>query len=149
MKFNIGMFQTPLVAPERSASEVFNWAVSQAVVADQAGFTEYWIGEHATLNWEGIPSPELVIAAAATQTRSIQLGPLAHLLPYHHPATLAIQTAWMSQILKGRYCLGVATGAYPTDAALRGMTDMKNHHRMMLEAIDIMEMVWKAEPFEF
>ena len=50
MKFNIGMFQTPLVAPERSASEVFNWAVSQAVVADQAGFTEYWIGEHATLD---------------------------------------------------------------------------------------------------
>ena len=35
---------------------------------DQAGFSEYWVGEHATLNWEAIPSPELVIAAAARQT---------------------------------------------------------------------------------
>lgn len=145
----VGMFQTPFLAPERSAAQVFDWAVRQAVVADDAGFSEYWVGEHATLTWEGIPSPELVIAAAAHQTKRIKLGPLAHLLPYYHPATLAIQTAWMSQILQGRYMLGVATGAYPTDAALRGIKDMSVNHKMMLEAIDIMERVWKAEPFEF
>jgi alkanesulfonate monooxygenase SsuD/methylene tetrahydromethanopterin reductase-like flavin-dependent oxidoreductase (luciferase family) len=145
----VGMFQTPFVAPERTAKQAFDWAVRQAIVAEEAGFTEYWVGEHATLNWEGIPSPELVIAAVAAQTKRIKLGPLAHLLPYHHPATLAIQTAWMSQILQGRYMLGVATGAYPTDAALRGITDMAQNHKMMLEAIDIMQRVWKAEPFEF
>lgn len=145
----IGMFQTPFVQPHRSAGQVFDWGVRQAVVADQAGFSEYWVGEHATLDWESIPSPELVIAAAARVTKNVKLGPLAHLLPYHHPATLAIQSAWMSQILEGRYLLGVATGAYPTDAALRGITDLKVNHRMMLEAIDIMEKVWKGEPFHF
>ena len=144
-----GMFQTPFLPAERSAKEVFDWAVRQAVVAEEAGFSEYWVGEHATLNWEGIPSPELVIAAAAAQTKKIKLGPLAHLLPYHHPATLAIQTAWMSQILRGRYMLGVATGAYPTDAELRGITDMSKNQKMMREAIDIMQRVWKAEPFQF
>lgn len=146
---NIGMFQAPFIRPERTPVQVFDWAVRQAVVADQAGFTEYWIGEHATLNWEGIPSPELVIAAAASQTKTIKLGPLAHLLPYHHPATLAIQTAWLSQILQGRYMLGVATGAYPTDAALRGISDLTQNHPMMIEAIEIMEKVWAAEPFSF
>lgn len=145
----VGMFQTPFTAPERSPAEVFDWAVRQAAYADQIGFSEYWVGEHATLNWEGIPNPELVIAAAASQTKRIKLGPLAHLLPYYHPASLAIQTAWMSQILQGRYMLGVATGAYPTDAALRGIKDMSRNHKMMLEAIDIMQRVWKAEPFEF
>lgn len=145
----IGMFQTPFVRPERTPRQVFQWALRQAVHADKVGFSEYWVGEHGTLNWEGIPSPELVIAAAALQTEQIKFGPLAHLLPYHHPATLAVQTAWMSQILEGRYMLGVATGAYPTDAALRGITDMSKNHAMMLEAIEIMEKVWKAEPFEF
>lgn len=144
----IGMFQTPFLRPERSARQVFEWALRQAVHADKIGFNEYWVGEHATLNWEGIPSPELVIAAAALQTTQIKFGPLAHLLPYHHPATLAVQTAWLSQILEGRYMLGVATGAYPTDAALRGVTDMSKNHAMMLEAIDIMQNVWKAEPFQ-
>ncbi|VWX54154.1 LLM class flavin-dependent oxidoreductase [Novosphingobium sp. 9U] len=145
----IGMFQTPFLRPERTPRQVFQWAIQQAVHADKIGFSEYWIGEHATLNWEGIPSPELVIAAAALQTQQIKFGPLAHLLPYHHPATLAIQTAWLSQILEGRYMLGVANGAYPTDAALRGIKDMSQNHAMMLEAIDIMERVWKGEPFEF
>lgn len=145
----IGMFQTPFVRPERTPKQVFQWAIRQAVHADKSGFSEYWVGEHGTLNWEGIPSPELVIAAAALQTEQIKFGPLAHLLPYHHPATLAVQTAWLSQILEGRYMLGVATGAYPTDAALRGITDMSKNHDMMLEAIAIMEKVWKAEPFTF
>lgn len=145
----IGMFQTPFVRPERTPRQVFQWSLRQAVHADKIGFSEYWVGEHGTLNWEGIPSPELVIAAAALQTEQIKFGPLAHLLPYHHPATLAVQTAWLSQILEGRYMLGVATGAYPTDAALRGITDMKQNHEMMLESIDIMERVWKTEPFQF
>ena len=143
------MFQTPFLRPERSAAEVFDWCVRQAIVAEDAGFSEYWVGEHATLDWESVPSPELVIAAAARETTRITFGPLAHLLPYHHPATLAIQSAWMSQLLEGRYMLGVATGAYPTDAALRGITDLSVNHRMMLEAIDIMERVWKAEPFHY
>lgn len=144
----IGMFQTPFVRPERSAKQVFDWAVQQAVHADRIGFSEYWIGEHATLDWESIPSPELIIAAAAAQTTQIKLGPLAHLLPYHHPATLAIQTAWLSQVLQGRYMLGVANGAYPTDAALRGVTDMGQAHEMMFESIQLMRKVWKGEPFQ-
>ncbi len=144
----VGMFQTPFLRPERTARQVFDWAIRQAVHADRIGFSEYWLGEHATLDWESIPNPELVIAAAALQTKQIKFGPLAHLLPYHHPATLAIQTAWLSQILEGRYMLGVANGAYPTDAALRGITDMSKNHAMMFEAIQMMEKVWKAEPFQ-
>lgn len=145
----IGMFQTPFLRPERSAKQVFEWAIRQGVHADKIGFSEYWVGEHATLNWESIPSPELVIAALAAQTSQINLGPLAHLLPYHHPATLAMQTAWLSQILEGRYMLGVANGAYPTDAALRGIDDMSGNHAMMLESIEIMHKMWKGEPFHF
>jgi alkanesulfonate monooxygenase SsuD/methylene tetrahydromethanopterin reductase-like flavin-dependent oxidoreductase (luciferase family) len=145
----IGMFQTPFLRPERTAKQVFDWAIRQGVYADKIGFSEYWVGEHATLNWESIPSPELVIAGLASQTSRINLGPLAHLLPYHHPATLAMQTAWLSQILEGRYMLGVANGAYPTDAALRGITDMSVNHSMMLEAIGIMHKMWKGEPFQF
>lgn len=145
----VGMFQTPFLPPERTPSEVFDWAVDQAVAADKAGFSEYWIGEHITLNWEAIPNPELIIAAAARKTERIKLGPLAHLLPYYHPATLAAQAAWLSHILKGRYQMGVAPGAYPTDAALRGFSDLSKNHKMMQESVQIMEMVWKGEPFEY
>ena len=143
----VGMFQTPFIRPERSAKQVFDWAVRQAVVADEAGFSDYWIGEHGTLNWESIPSPELVISAAGAQTKNISFGPLAHLLPYHHPAKLALQTAWLSNVLEGRYKLGVAAGAYPTDAAICGIQDMSVNHEMLFEGLEIMERVWKGEPY--
>ncbi|HEX3612650.1 MAG TPA: LLM class flavin-dependent oxidoreductase [Sporichthyaceae bacterium] len=134
--------------PTRTPRQVFEWGVAQAVTADQAGFSEYWVGEHATLQWESIPSPELVIAAAAVQTSRIKLGPLAHLLPYHNPATLAVQTAWLAQICEGRYQLGIAAGAYHTDAALRGITDMSVNHKMLFEAIEIIEKVWAGKEYQ-
>jgi alkanesulfonate monooxygenase SsuD/methylene tetrahydromethanopterin reductase-like flavin-dependent oxidoreductase (luciferase family) len=142
---DVAMFQTPLQPPERTARQTFDWAVSQAIAADQAGFTEYWVGEHATLNWESIPSPELVIAACARETETIKFGPGAHLLPYYHPATLAVQVAWLSRVLEGRYMLGIGAGAYPSDAALRGFTDLSKNHEMLFEAIDIMQMMWEAK----
>lgn len=145
----VGMFQPPFIGPDKTPKQVFDWSVRQAVVADQAGFSEYWVGEHATMQWEGIPSPELVLAAAAQQTKQIKLGPLGHLLPYHHPATLAAQTAWLSHILEGRYQMGMAPGAYPTDAQFHGITDMSENPKRMMEALKIMEMIWKNEPFHY
>jgi alkanesulfonate monooxygenase SsuD/methylene tetrahydromethanopterin reductase-like flavin-dependent oxidoreductase (luciferase family) len=144
------MFQTPLQPPEKTPRQVFDWAVDQAIAADKAGFTEYWVGEHATLNWESIPNPELVIAASVRETEKIKFGPGAHLPPYYHPASLAVQVAWLSRVLEGRYMLGVGAGAYPSDAALRGMTDVSKNHEMLFEALDIMQMIWSAdEPFHY
>lgn len=143
----VGIFQAPFISPRRTQGEVFDWAVQAAVIADQAGCSEYWIGEHTTLAWENIPSPELVIAGAARETKQIVIGPLAHLLPYYHPATLAVQASWMSHILKGRYMMGVATGAYPSDGIVHGIKDMSVNFKMMLESLEIMERVWKGEPF--
>jgi alkanesulfonate monooxygenase SsuD/methylene tetrahydromethanopterin reductase-like flavin-dependent oxidoreductase (luciferase family) len=144
---DVALFQTPYMSPTRKAREVFDWAVEQAIVADQLGFSEYWVGEHATQSWESIPNPELVLAAAARETTQVKLAPGAHLLPYHNPASLAIQIAWLTQILEGRYILGVGAGAYPADGTLRGFTDLSLNHEMVTEAIELMEKVWKGQPF--
>ena len=143
----VAMFQTPFMPPTRTARQVFRWAVEQAVVCEQAGFSEYWIGEHATQSWESIPNPELVIAAAALNTEKIKLAPGAHLLPYHQPGSLALQIAYLTQILEGRYILGVGAGAYPADGAVRGFKDLSENHRMEIESIEIMRKVWEAKPF--
>jgi alkanesulfonate monooxygenase SsuD/methylene tetrahydromethanopterin reductase-like flavin-dependent oxidoreductase (luciferase family) len=145
MKF--AMFQTPFMRPSRSPREVFDYAVEQAIVCDQAGFTEYWIGEHATMTYESIPSPELVIAASARETSQLKLCPGAHLLPYHLPGTLAVQVSWMTHVTQGRYILGVGAGAYPSDAAVRGFKDLSKNHKMVLESLEIMQRIWQNEPF--
>ena len=142
-----GIFMTPYNPPSRTARQVFDWAVDIARIADEAGFADFMIGEHYTLAWENIPSPDVIIAAAAQSTKTIRFAPMAHLLPFHDPATLAIRIGWLSQILEGRYFLGVAPGGHHTDAILHGYDSIMELGKVQLEALDLMERVWKREPF--
>jgi alkanesulfonate monooxygenase SsuD/methylene tetrahydromethanopterin reductase-like flavin-dependent oxidoreductase (luciferase family) len=142
-----GIFHTPYNPPSRTPREIFDWSLDIAEVADQAGFTDFMIGEHYTLAWENIPLPEAIIAGAARITKQIRFAPMAHLLPYHDPSTLAIRIGWLSQVLEGRYFLGVAPGGHHTDAILHGFEDLSSLPPRQLEALDLMEKVWKREPF--
>jgi len=144
-----GLIHVPYTKPGTSARATFDYAIQHAIECDQAGVAEMMIAEHATQAWENIPNPELVIAAAARETTRIKFAPMAHLLPYHNPASLAIQVGWLSQILQGRYFLGIGAGAYLYDSILRGIPDMKEHPARVAEAFEIMKKVWKREPFMF
>ncbi|QYB02148.1 LLM class flavin-dependent oxidoreductase [Rhodococcus sp. USK10] len=145
-----GIFHNPYMKPGRSMREVLDWSVRLAQVADKAGVADFMIGEHATEGWQPIPNPEIVIGACALVTDNIRFAPMAHILPMHQPASLAIQIGWLSQVLEGRYFLGIATGAYPRDAAVRGQPmDLSEARPRMLEAIEVMEKVWKREPFHY
>ena len=144
-----GIFHTPYHPPARKPRAVFDWALRIAQAADQAGYADFMIGEHYTLAWENIPFPEAIIAAAAPITRNIRFAPMAHLLPYHNPATLAVRIGWLSQVLEGRYFLGVAPGGHHTDAILHGFDGIGELAGQMVEAIDVMEKVWAREPFRF
>ena len=105
------------------------------------------VGEHYTLARENIPLPEVIIGAAAMITKNLRFAPMAHLLPYHDPATLAVRIGWLSQVLEGRYFLGVAPGGHHTDAILHGFENISELPARQLEALDFMEKVWKGIPF--
>lgn len=143
-----GFFHTPYVLPRRTAREVFDWSLRLAVVTDEAGYADFMIGEHSTLAWENIPCPEIIIGAAAALTKNIRFAPMAHLLPYHNPATLATQVGWLSQVLEGRYFLGVAPGGHHTDAILHGFDNISQLQPQMFEALELMEKVWERKPFK-
>lgn len=145
-----GIFHVPYMRPERTARETFDWSIRCAVEADKSGFTDFMVGEHATQAWESVPNPEIVIGAAALVTKTLRFAPMAHLLPLHFPGSLAIQTGWLSQVLQGRYFLGIGAGAYGRDAMLRGQPDdLSEAHPRMGEALEIIRKIWKRQPFEF
>lgn len=144
-----GIFHTPYNQPQRTPKQIFDWSLDLARVCDEAGFKDFLIGEHYTLARENIPFPEAIIVAAATMTKTIRFAPMAHLLPYHDPVTLAIRIGWLSQVLEGRYFLGVAPGGHHTDAILHGFEGIGPLPARQIEALDIMERIWKREPFMF
>lgn len=145
-----GVFHVPYMRPETSAHDTFEYSVQCAITADQAGFADFMVGEHATQAWENIPNPEILIGAAGYLTKQLRFAPMAHLLPLHFPGSLAIQTGYLSQVLQGRYFLGIGSGAYGRDAMLRGQPeDLSERDARTKESLEIIRRIWKREPFEF
>ena len=109
----LGAFLMPSHPPERSVLEGHRWDLEELQRLDRLGFSEAWIGEHFTAAWEPCPAPDLLIAQALPLTQDIRLGPLGHLLPYHHPVSLAHRVAYLDHLSEGRYQLGVGVAPCP------------------------------------
>ncbi|WP_072383646.1 MULTISPECIES: LLM class flavin-dependent oxidoreductase [unclassified Novosphingobium] len=149
MTMETGLIFHPYMRPGRTARQTFQWGVDSAVHCDKIGFTSMMISEHASQIWENIPNPELIMAAAALQTETIKFAPMAHILPHQHPAKLAMMVGWLSQILEGRYFMGIGAGAYPLASYIHGIKNAETTHLndMVRESLFIMEKIWKREPF--
>ncbi|HQS70432.1 MAG: LLM class flavin-dependent oxidoreductase [Novosphingobium sp.] len=149
MTMETGLIFHPYMRPGRTARQTFQWGVDSAIQCDKIGFTSMMISEHASQIWENIPNPELIIAAAALHTDTIKFAPMAHILPHQHPAKLAMTVGWLSQILEGRYFMGIGAGAYPLASYIHGIknTDTTFLNEMVRESLIIMEKIWKREPF--
>lgn len=149
MKF--GTFHLPYSVEyadgKRAAKDVIDWDLQVVEWADKYGLAEAFFAEHYTVGAEPSPAPDVMIAAASQRTSQIRLGAGAHLLPYHNPVALAHRIMWLDHMTGGRYIVGVAPGAYPTDAQLFGTG--QNNPEMMIEAIEIMQAIWtRTGPFK-
>jgi alkanesulfonate monooxygenase SsuD/methylene tetrahydromethanopterin reductase-like flavin-dependent oxidoreductase (luciferase family) len=133
----------PSHPPERSIRDGQQRDLDDLERLDALGFEEAWIGEHFTAAWEPCPAPDLLIAQALLRTKRIRLGPLGHLLPYHHPIELAHRVAYLDHMAEGRYQLGIGISALPTDHDLFDLdvSDGRNR-RMTFEAIGMMTRLW-------
>jgi alkanesulfonate monooxygenase SsuD/methylene tetrahydromethanopterin reductase-like flavin-dependent oxidoreductase (luciferase family) len=85
-------------------------AVELAVHAESAGFDHFWVGEHHFHHSGAVPSPPVVLAAAASRTRRLRMGPLVAVLPLHDPVRLAEEYATLDRLSDGRLELGVGSG---------------------------------------
>ncbi len=149
-RLKLGAFLMPSHPPERPVLAGHRWDLEELQRLDRLGFAEAWIGEHFTAAWEPGPAPDLLIAQALPLTRQIRLGPLGHLLPYHHPVELAHRVAYLDHLSGGRYQLGVGVSALPSDHELFAIPRAgRVNRRMMFESLDLMTRLWADGPADF
>jgi alkanesulfonate monooxygenase SsuD/methylene tetrahydromethanopterin reductase-like flavin-dependent oxidoreductase (luciferase family) len=146
----LGALLMPSHPPERTIREGQRLDLEDLERLDALGFEEAWIGEHFTAAWEPCPAPDLLIAQALLRTNRLRLGPLSHLLPFHHPIELAHRIAYLDHMAEGRYQVGVGIGVLPTDHALFALDPSHGENRQMtFEAIDIMTRLWTEGATDF
>ena len=115
------------------------------ILADQLGFTEGYVGEHATDPEENITSSALFLATLVDATKRMKLGTGTLNMPNHHPVAVAGSIAMLDHLLGGRFILGLSPGALPSDAEAYGNMDMARP-AMFLECINHVLAIWAGKP---
>ena len=140
-----GMFIMPFHDPAKPPSQCFDEDLELIVRAEELGFTEFWIGEHHTMKCEPIVMPEIFIARALGQTRTIRMGPAPICLQLHNPVHVACRVAFLDHLAKGRLNLCFGAGSVTADQELFG-AEPKEAAAMVDEAADMILKLWSSEP---
>jgi len=123
-------------------------AVELAPLAEASGWDAFFV-------WEGIwaTDPWATLAAAAMVTERIRLGTMLTPVPRRRPWELAGQTMTVDRLSNGRVILSVGLGvAAEFDERFWIFEDdpgRKVRAELLDEGLDMLQHLWRAEPFEY
>jgi alkanesulfonate monooxygenase SsuD/methylene tetrahydromethanopterin reductase-like flavin-dependent oxidoreductase (luciferase family) len=132
----------------RSEYQAFQQALEQIRLADQAGFGCIWAVEHHFLTeFAHSSAPEILLTAAARETRRIRIGCGVTLLPspFNHPIRVAERVATMDLLCDGRLEWGTGRSG-PYEQRPFGI-DPSQSREMWQEALEIIPRMWERRRF--
>ncbi len=141
----LGFFTMPIHALDKDWRQSLREDREAFILADELGFSEGYVGEHASDRAENITSSAMFIATLVDATKRIKLGTGTVNLPNSHPAAVASQVAMLDHLLDGRFIFGIGPGGLMSDAEVFGNLDA-DRNAMFVEAIDQILEIWKSEP---
>lgn len=121
-----------------------------AEAAEELGFDSVWATEHILVGPEAVDpygrvyAPLATLAWIAGWTERIRLGTSIMLMPLHHPAHIAKETATLQELSGGRFlALGVGMGWHRDEFDLLGVP-FEGRGRRGDEAIRTIKRLWRG-----
>jgi alkanesulfonate monooxygenase SsuD/methylene tetrahydromethanopterin reductase-like flavin-dependent oxidoreductase (luciferase family) len=122
-----------------------------AAEAEEAGWDGFFVWDQ--VRWRppvlDVADPWIALAAIATSTTSIRLGPLVTPLARRRPAKVARETATLDQLSRGRLTLGVGLGSdrFAQEFSITGEeVDDRRRAHMLDESLEILTAAWSGDP---
>ena len=122
-----------------------------AAEAEEAGWHGVFVWDQ--LRWRApvreVADPWISLAAIASATERVRLGPMVTPLPRRRPAKVARETATLDSLSRGRLILGVGIGAdrFAGELSRTGeQLDDRLRGQMLDESLQILEAAWSGEP---
>jgi alkanesulfonate monooxygenase SsuD/methylene tetrahydromethanopterin reductase-like flavin-dependent oxidoreductase (luciferase family) len=126
--------------------EMFRRQLDEVELAERIGIDQIWFFEHHLAPTAPVPSPNLLIAAAARTTRRIRFASMVNILPFRHPLLVAEEAAMLDNLTDGRLDMGLGRGLRPPEFDAFGV-DQEQSRDMFLESFEIIHRVWADENF--
>ena len=122
-----------------------------AAEAEEAGWHGFFVWDQ--VRWRApvreVADPWITLAAVATATRQLRLGPMVTPLARRRPAKVARETATLDRLSGGRLTLGVGLGSdrFAGELSATGeQTDDRVRGQMLDEALQILAAAWSGAP---
>jgi alkanesulfonate monooxygenase SsuD/methylene tetrahydromethanopterin reductase-like flavin-dependent oxidoreductase (luciferase family) len=119
--------------------------------AEESGWDGVFVWDR--LRWQepvvDVADPWITLAAMATSTERIRLGPMVTPLARRRPAKVARETATLDRLSGGRLTLGFGLGSdrFGSDFSSTGEElDERRRARMLDESLEILTAAWSGEP---
>ncbi len=141
----LGFFTMPIHPIEKDWRQSLREDREAFILADELGYVEGYVGEHATDRAENITSCAIFIGTLVDATKRIKLGTGTINMPNSHPVATASQLAMLDHLLDGRFIFGISPGGLMSDAEAFGNIDA-DRRAMFLEAINHVLAIWQGEP---
>lgn len=135
MKLSI-LDQSP-ISSGKTAQDALNKSIELAALADELGFTRYWIAEHHDMNGFACPNPDVMLGIIGSRTKRIRIGAGAVLLPHYKPYRVAETYNLLATLYPNRIDLGIGRapgGSAEASIALSG--DFLKNVRQMPDSLD-------------
>ena len=120
LPLRLGMFVMPIHDPKKPLAQCIDEDLELAVLCEELGFDDFWVGEHHSSSVENIVMPEIFLAKVLGLTKRIRVGPAPVCLQYHHPVHVAGRLAFLDHLSHGRLNVCFGPGAIPTDMEVFG-----------------------------
>jgi alkanesulfonate monooxygenase SsuD/methylene tetrahydromethanopterin reductase-like flavin-dependent oxidoreductase (luciferase family) len=152
--FHLG-FLTHVHGEGVEAGRLYRDLVELFVAAEGLGYQSGWVAQHHLQPEHGrLPSPLVLLAAAAERTRRIHLGTAVTVLPLENPIRLAEDALVLDALSGGRLELGLGSGgpsaaefaAFGRDAEIRH-ADYDRNLKVLSEALagqGLSERLWDS-----
>jgi alkanesulfonate monooxygenase SsuD/methylene tetrahydromethanopterin reductase-like flavin-dependent oxidoreductase (luciferase family) len=122
-----------------------------AAEAEEAGWHGFFVWDQ--LRWEApvrqVADSWITLAAIATATERLRLGPMVTPLPRRRPVKVARETATLDWLSGGRLTLGVGIGGDTFAREFSKTGEQLNERargQMLDEALEILTTAWSGEP---
>jgi alkanesulfonate monooxygenase SsuD/methylene tetrahydromethanopterin reductase-like flavin-dependent oxidoreductase (luciferase family) len=119
-------------------AETYRERRTLAKLADEAGCYCYHVSEHHGTPLSMAPSPNVLLAALASDTERIHIGPLGVLLPLYEPLRLVEEVCMLDQLSGGRLELGIGRGVSKIEVKFYNV-DPDRSRAMFDEALEVLK----------
>ena len=118
--------------------------------AEEAGWHGVFVWDH--VRWHepvvDVADTQITLAAIASATERIRLGPMVTPLARRRPVKVARETATLDRLSNGRLTLGVGLGSdeFGSEYSITGEElDERKRAQMLDEALEILQAAWSGE----